>query len=131
MGKILKEMASCIFSFESFCVYNILFLKPRTYSWRLLFIACLFLRLLLCCQVATQSLLESFWVSFLSFLFLFFPFLFTGSERFGFFTGYSLDDALDPDGHTQGKQHLGSLVWNSLGVLSCSTRLAAGCRSSR
>jgi hypothetical protein len=56
----------CIFSLEGVSVYNILFLKPRTYSWQLLFIACLFSWLLLRCQVATQSLPESFGSFFLN-----------------------------------------------------------------
>lgn len=122
-------MAFCIFSFEGFCVYSILFSEATS-----ILLAAAIHSLLVFAAVAmlsggdpefTRVFLGLF--SFSSFLF---SFLFTGSERFGFFIGCSLDDALDPDGHTQAKQHLRSSVWNSLGRLSRSTRLTVGCSSS-
>lgn len=78
----------CVLNIEGFSVYNVLFLKPRTHSWQLLFIALLFSWLLLCCQVMTQSLPESFG-SFLSSSSSFFPH--RGGERLDFFTGHSPD----------------------------------------
>lgn len=112
-------MASCIFSFEGFRVYNILFLKPRTHSWQLLFIAACFCG---CCYVVRwrprvyQSLFGSLF-------FFFFSFLSFSQGMKGL--AFSQDTVL-----MTLQILMGTPRPSNISGLQCSTRLAAGCRSS-
>lgn len=138
LGETPQRAGGLIFS-EGFSVCNVLFLRPRTHSWQLLFIALLFSWLLLCCQVLTQSLPESFG-SFLSSSFFFFT-----PQREGKVGTFSQDTVLMPDFHPGGT-HPGSELLRSaasggctnpcsvscdpLGTWRRGTRLTAACRSS-